>query len=239
MSTSPPDTAHDTAADAAQDTAADVAQDTAADARADAGTPAPPTAHDFDALYARSDDPWHFDGSWYEARKRRLLLASLPHARYARAFEPGCATGLLTAELAPRCDQLLASDGAERALATAAARLADQPQVAFARLWLPGDWPSGRFDLIVLSEFVYYLAPADIDRLAECVRESLVPGGVVAACHWRRPIDGCALAGDAVQERLHARMGLRQVTDVRDADFRLGVWTSAASASVADSEARG
>ena len=30
--------------------------------------PGPPTAHDFDALYARSADPWHFDGSWYEAR---------------------------------------------------------------------------------------------------------------------------------------------------------------------------
>lgn len=201
--------------------------------------PTSPTAHDFDALYAGSDDPWRFEGSWYEARKRRLLLASLPHARYAHAFEPGCATGLLTAELAPRCDHLLASDGAERALATAAARLAAAPQVRFARLWLPGDWPAGTFDLIVLSEFVYYLAPLDIDRLAACARAALSPGGVVAACHWRRAIDGCALAGDAVHERLHAQLGLQRVVDLHDADFRLGVWTSAASPSVADTECRG
>lgn len=198
-----------------------------------------PTAHDFDALYARSDDPWHFDGSWYEARKRRMLLASLPHARYASAFEPGCATGLLTAELAPRCDRLLASDGAGRALATASARLVGQPHVAFARLWLPDEWPGGRFDLIVLSEFVYYLAPGDVDRLAACVRAALAPGGVVASCHWRRPIDGCAMAGDAVHERLHAQLALRPVVDLQDADFRLGVWTDAASASVADAERRG
>lgn len=203
-------------------------------------TASPPrhAAQDFDALYAASGDPWRFEGSWYEARKRRLLLASLPHARYARAFEPGCATGLLTEELAPRCGQLLASDGAERAVAATAARLAGQAHVACARLWLPDDWPPGRFDLIVLSEFVYYLAPADIDRLAACARAALAPGGVVAACHWRHPIAGCALAGDAVHRRLHARLALGHAVALQEADFRLDVWAEGGAASVAARERR-
>lgn len=198
-----------------------------AQAYAEAQAQAVPPRH-FEALYAGSDDPWHFDGSWYEARKRRLLLAALPHERYARAFEPGCATGLLTAELAPRCGALLATDGADRALEVAGRRLERHAHVALRRMWVPDEWPEGAFDLIVLSEFVYYLAPADIDRLARRVRASLAPGGVVAACHWRRPIAGCALAGDAAHLRLETGMDLRRVVDATDADFRLGVWTAGA-----------
>lgn len=54
---------------------------------------APAPQNFFDPLFARGPDPWHFEGSWYEARKRDLLLASLPHARYESIFEPGCAGG--------------------------------------------------------------------------------------------------------------------------------------------------
>ncbi|MDA8455710.1 class I SAM-dependent methyltransferase [Acidovorax sp. GBBC 3334] len=206
-----------------------------ADVRGPCGIAAP----QFEALYEQSDDPWRFDGSWYEARKRRLLLASLPHERYARAFEPGCATGLLTAELAARCDSLLATDGADRALAIAARRLRPQhPHVSLARMWVPDEWPEGTFDLIVLSEFVYYLAPEAIDRLAQRVRGALAPDGVVAACHWRPPIAGCALAGDAVHERLAQQLALRRALQATDADFRLDVWTAGAR-SVAGIERRG
>ena len=53
----------------------------------------------FDRLYADADDPWGLGTRFYEQRKRSLLLASLPRPRFDSAFEPGCATGLLTAEL--------------------------------------------------------------------------------------------------------------------------------------------
>ena len=77
----------------------------------------------FEDLYARHADPWGFADRWYEQRKRALLLASLPRPRFARAFEPGCSIGVLTAELAPRCDALLATDVAEGALSAARERL--------------------------------------------------------------------------------------------------------------------
>ena len=36
---------------------------------------------------------------------------------------------------------------------------------------MPVDFPAGRFDLIVLSEFLYYFAPADLKVVAQqCVR---------------------------------------------------------------------
>ena len=73
------------------------------------------TLHDpahFEALFTSSNDPWGFRTRWYEARKRSLTLACLPHQRYASGFEPGCANGELSAVLAERCDHLLVCDGA-------------------------------------------------------------------------------------------------------------------------------
>ncbi len=50
----------------------------------------------------------------------------------------------------------------------------------------PVDWPEGTFDLILLSEVVYYRDPADVERMAERVGGSLTPGGdlVLAPALW-------------------------------------------------------
>jgi SAM-dependent methyltransferase len=183
-----------------------------------------PRAH-FDALFAADADPWKFRQRWYEARKRALTLACLPRARYARAFEPGCANGELSAALAERCDRLLVSDGAAAAVAVARERLACWPQVSAIVAWLPDEWPDGQFDLIVVSELAYYLSLDDIDALAAKARASLTPGGDLVACHWRRPIDGCALDGDAVHARLARALDLPCTWTLADPDFRLEVWS--------------
>ena len=59
----------------------------------------------FRDMYAASPDPYGLAERWYEARKYALSLALLPRERYGAAFEPGCSIGVLTALLAPRCDQ--------------------------------------------------------------------------------------------------------------------------------------
>ena len=78
----------------------------------------------FDALYEACDDPWGFRNRWYERRKRLLTMALLPRERYRRAFEPGCANGELSAQLAARCDSLLATDLNETAVRLASERVA-------------------------------------------------------------------------------------------------------------------
>jgi len=189
-----------------------------------AATPAEGTPAYFESLFAASDDPWQFRSRWYETRKRALTLACLPAARFASAYEPGCANGELAAALAERCDRLLASDGAAGAVTAARARLADQAHVSVVQAWVPQDWPDGRFDLIVVSELGYYLDPAALDTLAQRARASLAPGGTVLACHWRPPIGGCVMAGDEVQRRLGDALGLPRLMEVTDADLRLEVW---------------
>ncbi len=179
---------------------------------------------DFDALFAETDDPWQFRSRWYEVRKRALTLACLPSPRYVSAYEPGCANGELSAELATRCDRLLITDGAAKAVEAARCRTAALAQVEVRQAWLPDDWPAERFDLIVVSEVAYYLEAAALATFCERLAGSLAPGGTVLACHWRRPIEGCALDGDEVQRRLGDALGLPRLLQVVDADLRLEVW---------------
>lgn len=182
-------------------------------------------SQDFDALFRDSDDPWQFKTRWYEERKRALTLACLPDRRYTSAYEPGCANGELSAGLALRCDQLLVSDVSPRALALARERLAAWPHVQAVLAHLPRDWPDGSFDLIVISELGYFLDAQGVDALGDHARRSLRPGGAVLACHWRRPIQGGSLDGDAVHTRLGLRLDHPVLTEVREADFLLHVWS--------------
>ncbi|SOD74924.1 LmbE family N-acetylglucosaminyl deacetylase [Jatrophihabitans sp. GAS493] len=185
----------------------------------------------FDELYAEDDDPWGLQDRFYEQRKRDLLIASLPRRRFRRAFEPGCAIGLLTERLAQRCDSVTAWDFARRALDLAAENLDEHPNVELAQGTVPDQWPEGEFDLIVLSEVGYYCL--DLDVLAARVRASLSADGVLLACHWRHP----AADHPHTAEAVHAAVGrgMHPLLCHTEADFRLEVW-SATPASVAQAE---
>ncbi|WP_439517965.1 SAM-dependent methyltransferase [Hydrogenophaga sp.] len=179
----------------------------------------------FDRLFEGNDDPWQFKTRWYEARKRALTLACLPDPRYASGYEPGCANGELSADLATRCDRLLVSDVSERAVELARARLAPWPHAKAVQAHLPEEWPNESFDLIVISELGYFLDAPALDRLADHARASLKPGGTLLACHWRHPIQGGELDGDAVHGRLAQRLGMEVLSEVRETDFVLHVWS--------------
>ena len=95
--------------------------------------------------YAASADPWGLAERWYEARKYALTVALLPRQRYGAAFEPGCSIGVLTAQLAPRCDRLLACDAVPDAVAATRSRAAGLPGVRVERRVIPGEWPRRPF----------------------------------------------------------------------------------------------
>lgn len=183
-----------------------------------------PHADYFDALFKGRDDPWGFKTRWYEQRKRAVTLAVLPRPRYANAYEPGCANGELSAALADRCDHLLVSDGNARALSLARTRLAAWDHVRVMKAWLPQEWPPGRFDLVVISEMGYYLDTEPLQDLADRIRRALTDHGTVLACHWKAPIDGCALTGAQVHEQLGQRLNLPHLLRLDDPDFLLDVW---------------
>ncbi len=174
----------------------------------------------FEALYAADPDPWRFATSDYERQKYAATLAALGSRQFDRALEVGCSIGVLTRALAPRARTLLALDVARPALDQAILRCADLPQVRFERMQVPQAWPDGRYDLILLSEVVYYLSEADVDALAVRVRGSVAPGGAVLLVHWLGPTS-YPLSGDAASERLIAALTFSPVLQRREPEYRL------------------
>ncbi|CAN5120524.1 SAM-dependent methyltransferase [soil metagenome] len=180
----------------------------------------------FESLYGNSDDPYQVRTRWYERRKRAVLMAALPQARYRRAYEPGCGIGELTIELARRCDQVLASDANERALDIARVRLLSFGNVTLQSQRLPGDWPSSteRFDLIVLSEVGYFLTPSSWRDVVDQCQRSLAPAGTLVACDWLADFDARTAPTRELHEAL-ASIGLRRLVCHEEDDFVLKVWS--------------
>ncbi|MBZ4487538.1 PIG-L family deacetylase [Microbacterium sp. cx-55] len=193
------------------------------------------TVADFEEFHSRHDDPWGLDTRWYERRKRALLLASLPRERFSRALELGCASGATTRALAERAASVVAVDASETALARARARGVPEG-VRYALHPLPEEWPTGSYDLIVVSELAYYWSPERLARALDRIDDSATDDAVLVFCHWRRPIDDAAQNGDDVHAALAARRGWRSLVRHVEEDFLLDVLVRPDVPSVAAAE---
>lgn len=140
------------------------------------------TPPDFEELYRRDADPWLVESSWYERRKRAVLLASLPRERYATGWEPGCGPGVTTVALAPRVDELVASDASHVAIGLARDRCAALDGVSVVPSQLPASPLDRPVDLVVAAEFLYYLP--DLDEALETLWDACAPRGHLALLHW-------------------------------------------------------
>jgi cyclopropane fatty-acyl-phospholipid synthase-like methyltransferase len=182
----------------------------------------------FDALYTADPDPWKFAASPYERDKYTLTLNAMPKSRYRSAIEVGCSIGVLTRSLASRCDTLIAIDAAQTPLLEARRRCADLPGVRFEHMFVPDQWPDGVFELILLSEVVYYLSREDVGRLAAKVINSLPKGGSVILVHWTG-LTNYPLSGDEAADLFIERIGPTCVVERADryAEFRLDVLSRA------------
>ncbi|MCG6205863.1 nodulation S family protein [Rhodopseudomonas sp. HC1] len=175
----------------------------------------------FEQKYRADIDPWRFRSSDYEREKYQSTLAALGRPRFGSGLEVGCSIGVLTAQLAPRCDKLLAIDASQTAID--AARAGGVPaNVTFDVATLPQQFPAGRFDLIVLSEVLYYFAAPDLAGVAQQCIDALRPDGEIILCHWLGetdyPLTGLE-ASDQFFQAVAARLPVRAI--VKDEVYRL------------------
>jgi trans-aconitate methyltransferase len=178
----------------------------------------------FDAMYQAAADPWGFEDRWYEQRKYALTLAQLPALRYRRAFEPGCSIGVFTRMLAQRCDALLSCDVAAAAARAAARRTRDLPQVRVEQREIARQWPSGRFDLIMFCEILYYFGDHDLEQVLDNAVAALETDGTLLAVHWRHPVADYPRSGDDVHRALAAQSGLARLVAHTEPDFLAEVY---------------
>lgn len=174
-------------------------------------------AASFDRLYRESADPWDYETSAYEAEKYARCLALLPPRRFARALEVGCSIGVMSESIARRCDSFLGLDFAPTAVERARARRI--PGAHFEVGAVPEAWPEGNWDLIVLSEVLYYLPPEKLDAVIRQVVDSLAPDGACLVAGYLGPTETTLSAREVERQLLAALSAARPEHDIRrDAD---------------------
>jgi 2-polyprenyl-3-methyl-5-hydroxy-6-metoxy-1,4-benzoquinol methylase len=130
-----------------------------------------------------SGDPWELETSPFEHQRYANLVGMLDQPRYGRVLEIGCGAGTFTSRLAPLSDHILALDVSSEAIAKAQSAHSDLRHVEFrAANIMDFDLRAhGRWDLIVLSETVYFLGWLysffDVSWLASEIFEATQPGG--------------------------------------------------------------
>lgn len=137
----------------------------------------------FEQLWA-DGDPWTLETSAYDQGKYDREIEMLGGRRVGAVLELGCAAGSFTRRLAPLADRIVGVDVADAAIARARAATAP-PHVEYrvADLMAFDPVAEGPWDLIVLSETIYYVGWQypffDVAWLARQLFESARPGGTL------------------------------------------------------------
>ena len=184
------------------------------------------TPEAFEQLYRGRWDPWHFRTSTYERSRYEATLKTLPHSRYGFAYEPGCSIGELTVLLAPRCEQILATDISATAVQRARKRCVQFPHVQVECCDVRDTLLEAPPDLIVLSEIAYYFDARELEALAARLGGVLRPGGALIAVHWLGKSPDHILHGDEVHEVLLHALPLQHELSQRHSGFRVDLWAA-------------
>lgn len=136
----------------------------------------------FDELWAQGDF-WALESSPFERAKYDRQEALLRDRRYGAALELGCGAGAFTRRLAPLADRIVGIDVSAAAIARAREAGSGAGPIEFRVaniMELQADI-GGPWDLIVMSETIYYLGWLysffDVGWLAMRLLEATRPGG--------------------------------------------------------------
>lgn len=176
----------------------------------------------FEKLHASHVDPWSVLTSAYEREKFRATLDALEKPVYGHILELGCSIGGLTNYLSSRCKALTAVDTSGTALARAR-EWCPQPHVRFVQAHLPdGHW-QGSYDLVVLSEVLYYFTIPALVRLADRLSRFVMPETRFVVVHWTGETN-YPLSGDRAMELFQCLVRARRVHHERHPCYRIETW---------------
>jgi SAM-dependent methyltransferase len=136
-------------------------------------------------------------------------------------LEVGCSIGVFTAQLAPRCAELVAIDFSARALELARERLAGVPRVELVQASFPEQVPPGEWDVVICSEVLYYLDAQTFARAVDWLQAQLQRGASVLAVSWRGEGGEEPMRGDEAHDLLVDRLARWHALDGRREGYRM------------------
>nr|NLD41165.1 class I SAM-dependent methyltransferase [Actinomycetales bacterium] len=176
---------------------------------------------DFDRLYREHPDPFLVGTSWYERRKRAVVLASLVRPTYRLAWDVAAGTVHLASDLSSRCEAVVASD----ASSVAVEALTSLPRNVTALTSALPEIPDAACaaDLAVVSEVLYYL---DDDARAATVANLANLSAEIVCVQWCHHPDDAYISGPEADAELAHRLQptFRRTVHHTDEDFILSTF---------------
>lgn len=135
----------------------------------------------FDSIFSERQDPWETTTSASEAERFAVTFETLDasgQTRFENAVELGCAEGIFTERIAPRCDRILALDFSQVALGRAQKRLEGHHGITFCRWNMRREPLAGSYDLVIAMGVLTSLyRPVDVRRICGAIVRAIEPGG--------------------------------------------------------------
>jgi len=134
----------------------------------------------------KKGDPWSLGSSPWEKQRLDRLRDVVADRRYPHVLEIGCGSGHFTERLLPLADSLLGLDVSPTAIEAARARFVSSPFASRLEFRAQNIFEAdlrgaGSFDLVILTETVYYLGWIypffNVAYLARDLLETTSPGG--------------------------------------------------------------
>jgi 16S rRNA A1518/A1519 N6-dimethyltransferase RsmA/KsgA/DIM1 with predicted DNA glycosylase/AP lyase activity len=160
----------------------------------------------------------------HDRLRHQSTIGALSRRSYRHAFEPGCGSGELTAQLAGMCDRVTAMDISGDAVARTRTRCAHWGNVHVHCADIRSSVPAEPVDLIVFSEIGFYFSAPELIRIVRALASRIVPGGEFVAVHCLPPSEEHVLHADAVHCQLLANLPLRWTRGERDGGLLIDSW---------------
>ena len=151
--------------------------------------------------FAQDSDPWSTWTAPDEVLKRQAILHALSCRPVGRVLELGAGNGSNSRAMARRGLRLDATEATAEGTRLVAKAIAACRRAKAFELVAPARTPRPRYDVIVISELLYYLSRKDMAKLARQISQLLERGGVLVLAHHRITFYDFAQRADGIQER--------------------------------------
>lgn len=162
----------------------------------------PITLSGFAAKFDADSDPWRTFDDPDEALKRQAILHAMGPGPWGRVLELAAGNGSNSAAIAPRALRLDATEATSSGTALVAKAIRSRsPRARAIRLAVPAHLPRQRYDIIVIAELLYYLAPLAMRRTAQDAAAALKHRGLLVLAHHRIDFPDFAQHAARIQQR--------------------------------------